>query len=326
MNRPITKRIKQQSRNNMTLHQSIKLPNYNNYDKTTIAIIQPACYGDNINSTLMFKPIKNKYNDCVLDIWTSTKYGSAFYNNPYVDNLYEIPSSNKDDSLHQVITTPDLIKNCGYTKIFNPHPMINNDKWTSIHNGQFGTNLICAWIRALEEAEIPYDVPLETILRLTDTEINNARNFYSKLNNSNQKYFIECHGESGQTFWDHHWTTKVCQHLLGHNLNLTIIISKREIDNTIQGLCHLFPNRVFFAGQLTLRECAELYNLCDGFFSVSSGLSNVCNTNWCKKDKLWIETVNSPAVTSAPIRSVNKLFWHDNNIGNFLNMLQDNNL
>lgn len=322
--KPITKRIKQQTRISMT-HQSIRLPNYNNHDKAAIAIIQPACYGDNINSTLMLQPIKNKYKDCVLDVWTSTKYGSAFYNNPHINNLYEIPSSNKNDSLHQVVTTPDLIKNCGYTKIFNPHPMVNNDKWTSILNGQFGTNLICAWIRALEEADIPYNVPLETVLRLTDTEINNAKHFCSKLNMNKRTIIMETEAESGQSQFNHHWLSELGKHLLKNN-DTNLIISKRESDNTINGLNHMYPGSVYFAGGLSIRECAEVFNHCQIFFSVSSGLSNACNTNWCKKDIKWIEIVNGPGANSAPIRASGKTFYYENNLDGFINMLKDNNI
>lgn len=302
------------------------IPSYHNHQAPTFALIQPGCYGDNINSTLMLKPIKEKHPDSIIDVWTSTTYGSAFYNNPYIDHLYELPSNSKDTALHQLITIPDLIKNCGYTKIFNPHPMVNPDKWTSIKAGYLGTNIICAWVRALEEADIPYTMPLETLLYLTDQEKENVNKYCSQVNMSGQIYIMEVSGESGQTFWNGDWTTKVCQHLLGHNSGLSIIISKRETDNVIDALKHLFPNRIFFAGNLTLRECAELYNRCDGFFSVSSGLSNICNTNYCKKDKLWIETVNGPSVTSAPIRAAGKRFWHENNLHNFLDMLQANNL
>jgi hypothetical protein len=55
-------------------------------------------------------------------------------------------------------------------------------------------------------------------------------------------------------------------------------------------------------------------------------LSNACNTNWGRKDVTWIETTNSPAATSAPIRREDKIFWHENNIDSFINMLRGNDI
>lgn len=319
----ICRNIKIKSTKRHEMHLS--LPNYHNNENNTIAIIAPASYGDNINSTLMFKPIKNKYPNCILDVWTSTVYGSAFDDNPYINNLFKLPSTNKDDSLHQVVTTPDLIKNCGYTKIFNPHPMINGDKWTSINNGQLGTNLICAWIRALEEADIPYDMPLETILKLRDNEVSHVNEYCSHINMNKRNIIMETQGESGQTQWNHNWTSTVGEYLLKNN-NTNLIISKRESDNTISGLQHKFPGSVHFVGALSIRECAEIFNRCQVFFSVSSGLSNACNTNWCKKDIKWVEVVNGSGASSAPIRSTGKIFWYDDNIENFINMLRENDI
>jgi hypothetical protein len=69
-----------------------------------------------------------------------------------------------------------------------------------------------------------------------------------------------------------------------------------------------------------------LYNRCTAFFSVSSGLSNACNTSHCRKDIKWIETVNSPSVTSAPLRTENKMFWYDNDVDRYIKMLASNGL
>lgn len=136
---------------------------------------------------------------------------------------------------------------------------------------------------------------------------------------------METQGESGQTQWNHNWTSTVGEYLLKNN-NTNLIISKRESDNTISGLQHKFPGSVHFVGALSIRECAEIFNRCQVFFSVSSGLSNACNTNWCKKDIKWVEVVNGSGASSAPIRSTGKIFWYDDNIENFINMLRENDI
>lgn len=289
-----------------------------------IALIQPGSWGDNINSTLMFKPLRAKYPNCVIDVYTASIYSSAFYNNPHINNLLVLPVVTKDQALHLLHVFPPLVEGHGYDKIFRPHPMLNGDKWTSIRHGEFGTNLINAWIRALEEADVPYDVPLETSLRLTDTEVKNARSFFERAGPAKRSILMECEGLSGQTFWDGKWTMALAGHLLDGQTNL--FISRRGIGPDVMELMRVAPGRVHFAGDLTIRECAELFNRCDAFFSVSSGLSNACNSDWCKKDGVWIETVNSEAVTSAPIRKEGKTFWFDQNIESFLSMVKGRGL
>lgn len=298
------------------------LPHYNGEQNfAPIALIQPASWGDNINSTLMFKPLHDHYGHMRLDVYTADIYASAYANNPYVARVIEFPAATKEKALHLLNVIPPLVQGKGYAKIFCPHPMINGDKWTSIKHGSLGTNLINAWVRALEEANIEYQLPLETILALTPQEVANVDAFCSKVNMQGRNLLMEVEGLSGQTYWNAEWTSRVGKHLLRGDTNL--FLSRRHADRDVEELQRYAPGRVHFAGSLSIRECAELYNRCDGFFSVSSGLSNACNTNWCKKDKLWIETINSDAVSSAPVRSEGKTFWTDNNLDHFLAMLRE---
>lgn len=304
------------------------IPDQPTYDSSNpaykIALIQPGSWGDNINSTLMFKPLKAKHPNCIIDVYTSSIYASAFTNNPHINRLITLPVVTKEQALHLLEIYPPLLEGRGYDKVFRPHPMLNGDKWTSIKHGELGTNLINAWVRALEEADVPYEMPLETSLRLTDVEISNARSFFERAGHAARNIMMECEGLSGQTFWDARWTVALGRHLLNGSTNL--FVSRRAIGPDIQELMTHAPGRVHFAGGLTIRECAELFNRCDGFFSVSSGLSNACNTDWCKKTGFWIETVNSEAVTSAPIRKDGKTFWHDNNLSNFIGMVRERGL
>lgn len=300
----------------------LSLPSYTPSPQKKIAIIQTGSYGDNINSTLMLKPLKQAYPDCIIDVHTSTLFGSAFHNNPYITNVFQHHADTKDSALHLTLTIPEQLVGRGYDMTFAPHPMFNHGNWNSIKHPELGDNLICAWIRALEHADIPYEWPLETVLRLTNDEIvkvTTMRNSIPHMH-SCRNILMEVQGESGQSFWTPQWTMEVAKHLLNGSTNL--FISRRNDSNDVQELKRHAPDHVFFVGGLTLRECAELFNHCQAFFSVSSGLSNVCNTNWCKKDIKWFEVINSPVVTSAPIRSDGKTFWLENNLDAFINMLK----
>jgi hypothetical protein len=303
----------------------VTIPHYNGDEGyTKIALIQPASWGDNINSTLMFKPLKDHYGSMVLDVYTAESYASAFFNNPYINRLIEFPAPTKEKALDLLNVIPPLVQGKGYDKIFCPHPMINGDKWTSIRHSELGTNLINAWVRALEEADIAFTLPLETILVLTPNEVANVDNFCSRVNMNSRNILMEVEGLSGQTYWNHHWTERVGKYLLRGDTNL--FLSRRTSGSDVAALEQYAPGRIHFVGGLSIRECAELFNRCDIFFSVSSGLSNACNTNWCKKDGKWIETVNSDAVSSALIRREGKIFWTDNNLDHFMDMLAEHGI
>lgn len=301
------------------------MPTYAKSDtRMKIAIIQTGSWGDNINSTLMLRPIKKKFGSSVIDVYTSTLYGSAFHNNSYINNLIEYRADTKNDALHLTLTIPEQLVGRNYDLILSSHPMFNHGNWNSINHPELGDNLIYAWVRALEHNNIPYDMPLETILELTRKEIENVLEYMYNIRPATRNILMEVSGESGQTFWNPNWTIEVSKYLLDGNTNL--FISRKNDSDDIQELERWAPNNVFFVGHLTIRECAELFNHCQVFFSVSSGLSNACNTNWCKKDIKWFETVNSPAVTSAPVRSSGKVFWYKDDIGAFISMLKDNQI
>jgi ADP-heptose:LPS heptosyltransferase len=292
-----------------------------------IAIIQTGCWGDNINSTLMLKPLREAFETSIIDVYTSTTYSSAFDNNPYIDNIIQYQSHDKNNALHLSISIPPFLKDSGYDIVFSPHPMFNPEYWTSLKHPDLGHNLIYAWVRALENADIKYELPLETILRLRDDEIKNVREYIRSVESfSNRRNILmEVQGESGQTHWGPQWTHATVKYLLKEP-NTNIFISRKNSGNDVDELKSLSPGNVHFVGHLSIRECAELFNHCDAFLSVSSGLSNACNTNWCRKDIKWFEAINSYSVSSAPIRSTGKAFWCDNNLDGYLNLLRNNGM
>lgn len=316
------------ARKKLLLAGSDKLPLYTAEEKRPkVALVQTGCWGDNINSTLMFEPLCNHYKGCLIDVYTSTYYASAFYNNPYVNKIVKYMATDKQAALHLTTTIPDTIKERGYTRVFAPHPMFNQGCWNSSKHPELGENLIYAWVHALEKAGVECPMPPQTVMRLTEEELRRVSTFCKRVPEmkSRRNVLMECHGESGQTFWDHNWTVQVGLHLLQEG-NTNLFISRRHSSSDVARLKKEAPNRVFFVGDLSIRECAELFNRCQIFMSVSSGLSNACNTNWCSNEITWIETVNSPTVTSAPVRSEGKTFWHKNDLNKFLEMLKENGI
>jgi hypothetical protein len=297
------------------------LPRYDEDGRHHIALVQPGSWGDNIISTLMFKPLAAKYPNLMLDVYTSTLYGNAFRNNPYVNNIYEFEAHSKNTALHLLHTIPKHLEDRGYHHIFRPHPMLNPDKWTSTKYGHFGDHFMCAWMRALEDYNVPYGPELETIMVLENKEVWKVNGFLSSIELGSKTYnLMEVGAESGQTFSDHNWMIAIAGVVCGKGEAL--FVSSRECGPAIEQIIRKYPGLCFHVGCLSIRESAELFNRCKRFFSISSGLSNACNTSWCKKDIEWYEVVNSPAINSAPIRKEGKTFWYENDLGKFIQMLR----
>lgn len=296
-----------------------------------IAFVQLGSYGDNVNSTLMFKPIKAAYPNCNLEVHTTDLYASAFHNNPHISRLITYPAFSKTDCFNLYNTVPVTVKAQRYDKVFVPAPILHPNRRDSLLHPEFGQNIITTFMRVLEDAGIPYDWPVETILNLKAHEISNVDHYLvdRKIILGNKRNILmEVHGESGQTYWNPHWTLAVGRHLMTRQSNL--FISRRDYTQEITQLEREFPGRVYYAGSLTIRECAELYNRCSLFMSISSGLSNACGTSHCHKpdgtNRRWVETVNSPTVNSAPVHASGKIFWYANDLNDFIKMLQDNDI
>lgn len=292
-----------------------------------IAFVQLGSWGDCINSTLMFPAIKKAYPNCILDVYTTTLYQSAFDNNPYISRIIPYPCHSKTHCFDLYNTVPADVKTKEYDKVLIPAPILCQDR-TSRQHPELGNNLICSFMRCLEEEEIEYGFPLETSLQLTTEEVKKVDNWVAmaKINLSGHRNILmEVQGESGQSYWNHHWTLAVVRYLASRPYT-NVIISRRDKTSEVAQLEKEFAKRVYWAGALSIRECAELYNRCDTFLSISSGLSNACNTNWCRKDIKWFEAVNSPTVTSAPIRSNGKVFFYQNDVMNYINVLKSHGL
>ena len=276
-----------------------------------IAIIQTGCWGDNVNSTLMFAPIRRKYPDSTINVFTAERYHTPFVRNPHINEIIKLPSSSKNDALHLMNT----VKPTGYDLVIRNHPMLNKT-WSSHKNPQLGENLILSWVNWLETNDVQYEMPLTTDLILSDEEQRAPIEFIEKLSKDRKGIvLIEAESESGQSFWNGQWTDVVARKL--QTMGYIILINSVREASLAQNLQIMTNNRIVWVGNHTLRTIAAFYDHSDAFISVSSGLSNACNTQQRKIIRNWIEVVNSLTCSSNVIRSTGKTFWHDNDLNKF---------
>ena len=271
-----------------------------------ILIIQGGAWGDCINSTLMLKPIKDHFahdGGCEIHVVTSDLYASAFYNNPLISELIIVPVVNKLEAIN-LVQRADHYKEQGYDLVIANHPMYRRDMWVTKHNPEGERNIINTWIHSLEELGIDVSEP-QSLLYLSSFETEIAAMRAHELDSGRPRVLMEVLGESGQTPWNSEWTRRITRHLV--NRNIDVLISCHVQTRDIIELREQFPFHVHWVGDLSLRECAGLYNYVKGFIGVSSGLTNACNTQACRQDIPWFEVVLNRDSASWPIRETGKV-------------------
>ena len=169
--------------------------------------------------------------------------------------------------------------------------------------------------------KIPYELPLKTDLVLTPHEIAQANGFMNRVTKGKGFILMECEGESGQSFWSPDWTHDAILTL--SRMGYIVLVSCIQQRQMVMNLQIETSNKVVWVGSASIRVVAGIYDHCDGFISVSSGLSNACNTKQRRPMEHWIEVVNSLTCSSSAIRSDGKTFWHNNDVNAFCAMLRE---
>lgn len=289
-----------------------------------IAFIQLGSWGDCCNSTLMFKPLLDKYKDAEIHVFTTTLYQSAFTNNRFVKTINPHPCTSKTHAFDLYNTVPDMVRKSGiYDKVFCPAPILMAGKRNSLRHPELGENLWCSFLRALEDDDVPYTLPPVAELNLTVAEVANANKWLQKLPPAhNKRVIMECYAESGQTYWNESWMTEVTKVLLkrGHQVIMSNKGPTKAIDALVNQGAHL--------ANIPLRECVHVFNSCEAFISISSGFCNACCSSAAKRDALWFEAVNSDTCSSRILRAGRKdsHYWYHNDCAGFIDLITKNGL
>ena len=290
-----------------------------------LAFIQVASWGDCCNSTMMFRPLLNKYVGAQLHVFTSIPYQSAFLNNPLITAIHASPAAGKHEAFSLYDTLPAQVRKMGiFDRIYCPAPILMGGRRNSLRHPEVGENLWCSFWRALEEDDVPYEIPLLAEITLTATEQASAKYFLSQMQKpkaGKKRVLMECYAESGQTYWNEQWMDQVARLLLdqGHQVILSNKSSTRAISALVKAGAILVT--------LPLRECIEIFNHSDMFISISSGFCNACrSTAATKSDGVWLEAVNSPTVSSRTLvrkgaTGVNE-FYYENDLKGFLRLVR----
>ncbi|HEY5405619.1 MAG TPA: hypothetical protein VIJ92_00965 [Ginsengibacter sp.] len=235
-----------------------------------ILLVQLFSNGDCLYATAIARQIKKDYPGCHLTWAIAGFCKSIIVNNPYVDEIMEVNSVAKKD----IAAFRKFKKEVAEKKskrqldlVFITQSMDTNE---ALYDG-------CIRSAIFRTYPNPITVPVQPVLKLSETEIENARLFSIQYNLSNYKQVIlfEFAPLSGQSAITKEIAVKIAEELC-ENKDIAIILSS---GNKIQ-----HANRNIIDGSvLSLRETAALTHYCSMLLGCSSGITWISTSDAAKQ-------------------------------------------
>ena len=238
--------------------------------KKKILLVQLFSNGDCLYATTIARQIKNDYPGCHLTWAIAGFCKSIISNNPYVDEIMEINSVAKNDvaAFRKFKKEIYLRQSSGeFEEVFITLIMDTNQ---ALYDGCIRSGIFRAYPN-------PVTVPVQPVLKLSDTEINNARVFSIQHNLSNYKHVLlfEFAPLSGQSAITREIAMRIAKKLCD-NKNIAVILSS---GNKIQ-----HPDKNIIDGSvLSLRETAALTHYCSMLLGCSSGITWISTSDAAKQ-------------------------------------------
>jgi hypothetical protein len=237
--------------------------------KKRFLIGQLGSFGDCLYATTVARQIKHDYPSCHLTWAVGSLYRSILEGNPYVDEIWEVPITSRNDLLDRWQKFEDEAinrKNKGdFDEIFLTQVFPNNLK-------NFDGTLRSSIFRAYHK---PITVPVAPVLRLTPSEVENVRKFARLhcLEENRHVILFECSPKSGQSFVTLDFAVAVSKDIIRDNDDACVILSTNEPVSSPD-------KRIIDGSMLSFRENAELTKYCTLLIGCSSGISWLCTSEW----------------------------------------------
>lgn len=237
-----------------------------------VLLVQLASMGDCLFVTTLAKQIKeNDYPNCHLSWLITSKYLPAILNNPYVDQVIEIPLASVNDIQKQRNQIDKHIKDIdGYAKFdhifITDYTKFNKKYWY----GTTRSSLLRSYPFKLKNSPEP-------LVYLTNDEVKKVE-FFCTENNINTDTFnilFECSPQSEQSLMTLETALNISKKIVNENNKIKIILSSNQ--TFLSGNLNIIDG-----SKLSWRENAELANYCNLMVGCSSGISWLCTSNWVK--------------------------------------------
>ncbi|MDF0553486.1 glycosyltransferase [Kamptonema sp. UHCC 0994] len=227
--------------------------------------------GDCLHATTLARQIKHDYPNCHLTWAISSMCRSVIEENPFVDEIWEIPANNWQEIVKGWYWLEKELRvrlNRGeFDEVFLTQVSPNNYQ---NYDGTTKASLFRGYPK-------PITVPIQNILHLRNDEIERVRNFAEQHNLLKRSHVIlfEFTGSSSQSFVKPEYALSVAQSLLSRLPDCSIILS-----SSMKVL--VTDERIIDGSVLTLRENAELTKYCSLLIGCSSGVTQTVLTDWAK--------------------------------------------
>lgn len=242
-----------------------------NSSSKRILLGQLGANGDCLHATTLARQIKHDYPNCHLTWAISSMCRSVIEENPFVDEIWEIPANN----WQEIVTAwyglekelQSHLNRGDFDEIFLTQVSPNNYQ---NYDGTTKASLFRGYPK-------PITVPIQNILRLRNNEIERVRNFAEEHNLLKRSHVIlfEFTGSSSQSFVKPEYALSVAQSLLSRLPDCSIILS-----SSMKVI--VTDERIIDGSVLTLRENAELTKYCNLLIGCSSGVTQTVLTDWAK--------------------------------------------
>jgi hypothetical protein len=227
--------------------------------------------GDCLFATVIARQIKEvDYPDCHLTWAVNSKCKQVVLMNPYVDEIWEIETEN-------ATTSPEEWKQF----VSNVEVKKNNGEFDFVFLTQIIGNLMRydGGIRSSIYNNYPHKitVPHQPIIRLSETEIENVKEFTNchKLEEYKRVILLECGPDSFDSALNPQTGYELALEITQDEDTAVILSSNKQLTPA--------HKNIIDASSLTFRENAELTKYCDLFIGCASGISWLTTTNWAKK-------------------------------------------
>jgi len=247
---------------------AIKSPD--NVGKKRILLGQLEKLGDCLYASTIARQIKSDYQDCHLTWAVNTTCASVVENNPYVDEIWELKRNPNDSkTLWQKFVDEAILKKerGEYDLIFFTQILPDNFK---NYDGTVRSSIFRGYPK-------PISVPVEPIVRLSDSEIENVARFAKKHRLKEKKHVIlfEYDAASGQSFVTQDFAIDTAKIVLKKFPDTVFILTSNTEINEPE------PN-IIDGSILSFKENAELTKYCTLLIGCSSGISWLATSDWAK--------------------------------------------
>jgi hypothetical protein len=229
-----------------------------------ILLGQLGANGDCLYATVLARQLRADHPQAHI-VWAiSSQCAPLLVNNPHIDEIWEIPISGWDQhaTMWRLFEREAMSR---YVRRELDHVVLSQI-WPSNFQNFDGTvrpSILRSYGR-------PITVPIETIINLTDREIETVEAFVEKrrLHDFEHRILFECSSKSGQSFMTPRLAQEVARNLYRRIPTASVVFS------TNQPMV-LDDKRSHLADRLSLREVAHLTHHCTLFVGSGSGCSVV---------------------------------------------------